>query len=76
MYRTQTYEQIQSALSCVVSQGIRSPTLWSPDSRELAENVSLLAKMLADQLWAEGYELQLHEPFLPNSAQPVSARYP
>ena len=61
MYRTETRKQIRSALYHVVGEGHGLPALRSSEPRELAEDSDLLARLVADQLWAEGYELKLRE---------------
>lgn len=66
MYRIETRKQIHDALSHIVAQELGLPKLWSSDPRELAENVDLLSKLVADQLWVDGYELELR-PTLPTT---------
>ena len=60
MYREETRRHIQRALEELILQHCALPALANSHPRELTENVTLLAKMLSDQLWFEGYELQIH----------------
>ena len=68
MYKQETSRRIEGALGCVLAQGGVLPNLTSSDSQEIAETIHLLAKMLADQLWFEGYELHLRNAHGPASS--------
>lgn len=61
MYRTETRKQIRSALDRIIEHGNELPASWNLDPRALAESVDLLSRIVADQLWADGYELKLRE---------------
>ena len=58
MYREDTRKRIQRALEQVLAQDGTLPILADSNPNELAENVAVLAKIISDQLWSEGYELQ------------------
>lgn len=58
MHREEICRCIERALTHILSERGALPDLSSSDSQQLAENINLLAKILADQLWIEGYELR------------------
>ena len=58
MYKSETRRYIEKALTSILAQGGALPGLDSCNANEISENISMLAKLLTDQLWAEGYELE------------------
>ena len=60
MYKLETHKRLEGALCSILAQGGVLPSLSAIDSQEMAENLALLARVLGDQLWSEGYQLTLH----------------
>ena len=57
MYKVETHKRLEGALCSILAQDGVLPSLSAIDSQEMAENLELLARVLADQLWFEGYQL-------------------
>ena len=69
VYREETRKRIEKAIAQVLAREGALPGFMRREQQELAEDAALLARMLSDELWFEGYELALH---VPRPTTPVS----
>jgi hypothetical protein len=59
MYREETRKRIERAMAQVLAREGLLPGFVKRDQHESEESAILLARVLSDQLWFDGYELAL-----------------
>jgi hypothetical protein len=65
MYKAEMCRGIERALHLVLSYTGALPGFSEPDPEQMAQNIRLLAEMVAEQLWTEGYQLELRDSSAP-----------
>jgi hypothetical protein len=73
MYKSETRRYIEKALANVLAEGACLPGMSATDANEISENIGALAKVLTEQLWAEGYELEPRQLFQSSNLRDIYA---
>ena len=74
MFKQETRRCIEKALGCALAQDCAIPGFTGRDPRELAEDIAALSAILTEQLWNEGYELELRTRVLGDNGVHLSAQ--